>query len=226
MRNPVPSQDVLHFPNAVQLCNQHRIPYSVFLLSWCMNLGGATAHAHIMVLWFSLIFEQRRATAILEMALQGAPQYHPSRDSQLCREESWERVYYPPDMDSLKPPFNNTRGCRESFYSSIKERLLSRYCDLKERYSARYTLCKEKEKEDDQRCSLIYRGYFFRSKAVILILLMNAFFSTAMCGMGTELLKFTLGSEYAFMYQTHTFLDTRWYSSAFGIRGSVSLSLE
>ncbi len=129
------------------------------------------------------------------MALQKPFQYRPSLDSQLCRDESWERVYYPPDTDSLRPPFSSVQG-RESFYSSIRDKLHSRYCDLKDRYTARYSLCKERD--DNQRCSMIYHGYFFRSKAVVLILLINALFSTATSGMGTALLQFTLGPEYTF----------------------------
>lgn len=42
-----------------------------------------------------------------------------------------------------------------------------------------------------------YRGYFFRSRAVVLLLLMNALFSTALYGVTAELLKIVIGVDFA-----------------------------
>lgn len=42
-----------------------------------------------------------------------------------------------------------------------------------------------------------YRGYFFRSKAVVLLLLINALFSTALYGVTAELLEIIIGVDFA-----------------------------
>lgn len=114
--------------------------------------------------------------------------------SQLCKEESWERVYYAPNLDPLQPPFSSAKlSCKDRLFSSIQEKLHTRYCDFRDRYVARYSLCKERK-----NCSWkdIYHKYFFWRKTVILILLVNALFSTATYGIAANLLWFILGPNY------------------------------
>ena len=72
----------------------------------------------------------------------------------------------------------------------MKESLLARFCDLKESYSIRYTLCCEERTECS--CSCFYHKHFFWSKAVVLVLLWNALFSTALHRVTTKLLQFIL----------------------------------
>lgn len=105
----------------------------------------------------------------------------------LCQEESWERVnYYPPEICMATK-------CRERF--SFKDKLYTHYCDIKERYTARHILCTQR----GCRCSFAYNKYFFWSKAIVLILLMNVLFSTAMHGVAVKLLQFYLGPDYSLM---------------------------
>lgn len=115
--------------------------------------------------------------------------------SQLCKEESWERVYYPADLDPLRPPIcsTTTHRCKDRFLASILEGLHTHYCDFRDRYVARYSLCKE-----GNNCKSIYQKYFFWKKAVVLVLIINALFSTAIYGVTTKLLQFILGSESTF----------------------------
>lgn len=115
--------------------------------------------------------------------------------SQLCKGESWERVYYPPDLPPLHhQPFTGGSICKDGgFCNSVKERLHVRYCDLRDRYKARHTLCTS---SNCCSCSSIYYKYFFRSKAVVLLLLINALFSTALYGIPIKLLRYVFGQDY------------------------------
>lgn len=113
--------------------------------------------------------------------------------SQLCKGERWERVYYPPDLDPLHQPFRIAGSCKDGFCNSVKERLHVRYCDLRDRYKARHTLCTSK---NNCNCSSIYYKYFFWSKAVVLLLLINALFSTAFYGVTIKLLRYVFGQDY------------------------------
>lgn len=113
--------------------------------------------------------------------------------SQLCKEESWERVYYPPDLDPLRPP---TTQCKEKFFTSILDRIHAVYGDIRDRYIARYSLFKERR---NCSCKSIYQKHFIWRKAIALILLVNALFSTAVYGITTDLLQFVLGPKYTLM---------------------------
>ena len=114
--------------------------------------------------------------------------------SQLWGGESWERVYYPPDLDPLRPPSSLTTRCKEKFFTSIRDKLNTACWDIRDRYIARYTLCKERE-----NCSYksIYQKFFFWKKAIVLVLLVNALFSTAVYGVTTSIIQFVLGPNYA-----------------------------
>ena len=45
-------------------------------------------------------------------------------------------------------------------------------------------------------CKRVYHHYFFRSKALMVVLLLNALFSTALYGVTSEVLKIIIGDEY------------------------------
>lgn len=115
-----------------------------------------------------------------------------SPGSQLCREESWERVHYP--VQDFQSPI---RGCRsprtrDTLYLSLKDQLHSRYSSLKEGCITRFALFKQLGRNPSP-----YRNYFFWSKAVVLILLMNVLFSTATHGAVVKLLQHVLGTDYS-----------------------------
>ena len=116
--------------------------------------------------------------------------------SQLCKGESWERVYYPTDLDALHQPFRVATGgsiCNGGFCNSVKERLQVRYCYLRDRYKARHDLCTS---SNSCTFSSIYYKYFFWSKPVVLLLLINALFSTALYRVSIKLLRHVFGQDY------------------------------
>lgn len=117
----------------------------------------------------------------------------PGFQSQLCQEESWERIYYPPDTDPLRPPFAINPRSEENFCAAMKERIHSRYCDFKDRCMAGYALCKG---TSNCSCSSIYHKYFHWSKAVVLILVMNALFSSGIYEVLSKLLQIVLGPNH------------------------------
>jgi hypothetical protein len=113
-------------------------------------------------------------------------------ESQLCKEESWERVYYPPNLDPQHPPFTR----KERVLSSIRDRIHTACCDIRDRYTARYSLCKERR---NHNCNSVYQNYFFLRKNVVLVLLINALFSTALCSVTVNILQLVMGQEHALM---------------------------
>lgn len=50
--------------------------------------------------------------------------------------------------------------------------------------------------ESEPRCCKLYHHYFFPSKSLVLVLLINALFSTALYGVTTEVLKLIIGQEF------------------------------
>ena len=114
--------------------------------------------------------------------------------SQLCREESWEIAHHPPEAECLqKPPplYRNSSRSGDTLYTSLKDKAHALYSDLKDRYNTRRTLCKLRGR--DLQCASLYNNYFFQSKAVILILLMNALFSLSMYGITFKISQYILG---------------------------------
>lgn len=110
--------------------------------------------------------------------------------STLWKEESWERSRYsslhPPPVCMVVTPH------KESFCHTIKDKLSDCYSGLKERCLTQYIICSARK----CHCRTIYQNHFFWSKATILILLLNALYSTAIYGVASEMLQIILGSDY------------------------------
>ena len=68
----------------------------------------------------------------------------------------------------------------------------SSYYDFKERFDAQYKIVSGRECCD---CKVIYNKYFFWSKAVALVLFINALFSIAIFGLTSKILTIILGSD-------------------------------
>ena len=120
------------------------------------------------------------------------------RECESSGSASWwlssDRLAYPP----LPPPGRWRRAKTSRFVSamdkfSISQRFSSFY--------ATYCDCQPAPTRLSLRsaCSwrTAYRGYFFWSKSVVLLLLINALFSTALYGVTAEILKIIIGAEFA-----------------------------
>ena len=127
-------------------------------------------------------------------------------DSPLYREESWERVHeygveyqaqqsvtYHSSPRTTKRLVYSTKptkcSCCRDYLSSDSMCLSMRLKCLVWKTLCCMNFC---------GCKLrrIYRQYFFFSKSVIVVLLINILFSTAIYGVTSEILKIVIGSEY------------------------------
>ena len=127
---------------------------------------------------------------MIQPALYSSVQYSQSFESHLCKAESWEKIDQPRPFYQ-NPPCTNLRSGKR-----LRDKFRSEYLDLKERCLARYDICKGK----GCQCSTIYHNHFFWSKGVVLSLIMNVLFSTAMHGANAKLLRLIFGSDYELLH--------------------------
>ena len=127
---------------------------------------------------------------MIQPALYSSVQYSQSFESHLCKAESWEKIDQPRPFYQ-NPPCTNLRSGKR-----LRDKFRSEYLDLKERCLARYDICKGK----GCQCSTIYHNHFFWSKGVVLSLIMNILFSTAMHGANAKLLRLIFGSDYELLH--------------------------
>ncbi len=109
--------------------------------------------------------------------------------SQLCKEESWEREYIPRQNNIAQV---RTEKETSSCCDVIKKKLCKKFSDFKERCVTQFIVCKAK----GCKCSTIYQKYFFWSKSIILLLILNTLFSTSIYGVTSQILKIILGPDY------------------------------
>lgn len=129
-------------------------------------------------------------------------------DSPLYRAESWERVHdhgvehsqqsvtYHSSPRTAKRLVNPTKPAK---CSCCRDYRSSDMCiSMRLKCLVWKTLCCVNFKKNGCSCKLgrIYRQYFFFSKSLIVVLLINALFSTALYGVTSEVLKIVIGSEY------------------------------
>ncbi len=110
--------------------------------------------------------------------------------SPLWKEESWEKSKY--STLSQPPPLGIVALHKESVCTKVKKKARRSYSILKNACVTRYIICSAVNCD----CRSIYHNYFFWSKSTILILLMNALYSTALCGVTAPLLEVIFGSQY------------------------------
>ena len=111
--------------------------------------------------------------------------------SQLCQDESWERVRQNSPLYSRKPRRSrNQRDCLSSVMNAICTSTQER-CFLR-RTMFRYTF----RRRSNYCSSRMYHQYFFKSKSLVVVLLINILYSTAIYGVTSEVLKVSLGAEY------------------------------
>ena len=118
-----------------------------------------------------------------------------SIESQMCRMESWEVVRDGMALKADRPPPPPRRRSNESHTSVLKLKV-HEWCDpWREKCVLQQLLCRYSLGRGFH-CSKVYHHYFIRSKSVVIVLLLNALFSTAIYGVSSEVLKIIFGTEY------------------------------
>ena len=103
--------------------------------------------------------------------------------SPLWQEESWEKTRY-----STLPPvpmIGAVTPHKESLCDKIRKKVSTANSSLKTACVTRYIVCSAINCD----CSTIYHKYFFWNKSTIVVLLMNALYSTALCGVTASMLE-------------------------------------
>ena len=120
--------------------------------------------------------------------------------SQICRMESWEVIRDAITFKHAPPPRSPPlqRHPSDESSSSMLKAKVRECCDpWRERVVLRQVLCRYSVGRG-LRCGRVYqpREQFIRSKSVVIVLLLNALFSTAIHGVTSEILKIIFGTEY------------------------------
>lgn len=117
-------------------------------------------------------------------------------ESQICQMESWEivRDAMASKYDDPPPPLLRTKS--DESHSSVLKARVRECCDpWHERCVLQKVLCRY-SMDRGFYCSNVYHQYFIKSKSLVVVLLLNALFSTAIYGVTSEILKIIFGTEY------------------------------
>jgi len=82
---------------------------------------------------------------------------------------------------------------KESFCHKIRKKIYAANSSLKTECVTRYIICSAINCD----CSTIYHNYLFWNKSIVIVLFMNALYSTALCGVTASMLKVIFSLEYA-----------------------------